>query len=49
MIVKIKKVTTKEENVSRRQVSYDVYVDGEYRKTFDDIIDALDYGEKEVE
>lgn len=41
--VKIKKVTTNEPNVSERYVSYDVYVDGVYTMTFQDVVDALDY------
>lgn len=41
--VEIKKVSSLEENVSLRHITYDVYVDGEYDTTFSDICDALDY------
>jgi FlaG/FlaF family flagellin (archaellin) len=41
--VQIKKVSSSEVNVSDREVTYDIYVNGEYRLTYSDIIDALDY------
>ena len=44
--VTIKKVTSDEPNVSKRNVSYDVYHNGNYHKTFNDINDALDHKEK---
>jgi hypothetical protein len=44
--VEIKKVTTNEENVSARTVSYDLYVDGRYFSTHGDINDALDRKEE---
>lgn len=40
--VEIKKVTTGEENVSARTVSYDIYVDGKYETTRNDVIEALE-------
>lgn len=43
--VKIKKVHSGEANVSKRHVTYDAYVNGEYEKSFDDINDAMDYKE----
>ena len=45
MKVTIKRRATGEENVSRRNVSYDILVDGVYTTTFKDIIDAMDYRE----
>lgn len=44
--ITIKKVTSSEPNVSARHVTYDVYHNGKYHKTFDDINDALDHKEK---
>lgn len=44
--VEIKKVATAETNVSCREITYDVYVDGEYKATFNDILDAIDYQDK---
>jgi hypothetical protein len=41
--VTIKKVSTAEENVSKRHITFDVYEDGEYVSTFDDIEDALTF------
>ena len=43
--VTLKKVQTSEVNVSERHTSYDVYIGGEYVKTFNDVIDALDFME----
>ena len=43
--VTIKKQTSDEPNVSKRHVTYDVYHDGKYHKTFNDINDALDHKE----
>lgn len=42
-MVEIKRNSTDEPNVSQRTVSYDVYVNGSYKRTFFDINDALDY------
>ena len=44
--VTIKKQTSDHPNVSQRHVTYDVYHDGEYHKTFKDINDAMDHKEK---
>ena len=41
--VTIKKQSTSEENVSKRHITFDVYKDGEYVSTFDDIDDALTF------
>jgi len=45
--VKIKRISTDEENVSQRHVSYDLYIDGEYTQTYNDINDALEAKEQE--
>ncbi len=45
MKIIIKKNSTEHENVSRREISYDVYENGKYTKTFEDVQDALDYTE----
>jgi len=44
--VTIKKQTSDEPNVSKRHVTYDVYHDGKYHKTFKDVNDAMDHKEK---
>ena len=44
--VTIKKVTSNEPNVSARHLTYDVYHNGKYHKTFNDVNDALDHKEK---
>jgi hypothetical protein len=44
MKIEIKKTTTEHENVSKREIAFDIYVNGEYRTTFKDINDALDFG-----
>jgi hypothetical protein len=44
--VTIKKVTSSEPNVSARHVTYDVYHNGKYHKTFNDVNDAVDHKEK---
>lgn len=44
--VTIKKVSSNEPNVSKRHTSYDVYHNGKYHTTFNDINDALDHKEK---
>ena len=41
--VTIKKVSTSEENVSKRHIIFDVYEDGEYASTFDDLDEALTF------
>ena len=44
--VTIKKQTSDHPNVSQRDVSYDVYHNGKYHRTFKDINDAMDHKEK---
>ena len=44
--VTIKKQSSDEPNVSKRHTTYDVYHDGKYHKTFNDINDAMDHKEK---
>lgn len=44
--VEIKRVSSSEQNVSQRHVSYDVHVDGKYHSTHNDINDALDHKER---
>jgi hypothetical protein len=44
--VTIKKKSSYEPNVSKRHISYDVYHDGKYHKSFNDINDAMDHKEK---
>jgi hypothetical protein len=44
--VTIKKKTSDEANVSKRHISYDVYHNGKYHTTFNDINDALDHKDK---
>ena len=44
--VTIKKVSSNEPNVSKRHTSYDVYHNGKYHTTFNDINDAMDHKEK---
>lgn len=39
----IKAVSTDEQNVSDRTVTYDVYVNGVYDTTFDDVLEAMEY------
>ena len=41
--VTIKRQSTAEENVSKRHITFDVYEDGEYVSTFDDIDDAFTF------
>ncbi|MGE3247953.1 MAG: hypothetical protein AB7F96_22210 [Beijerinckiaceae bacterium] len=43
MNVQIKKVSTQEENVSLRTITFEVYVDGEWVADFDDRCDAEDF------
>lgn len=45
--VEIKKVSTDHKNVSDREITYDVYVNGKYVKTYKDVNDALDFKEEE--
>jgi len=45
MATEIKKVSTGEQNISKRSVTYDVYLNGQYLKSFDDVIKALDFVE----
>jgi len=44
--IEIKRVSTKEENVSLRTISYDLYVNGKYENTYNDINDVLDARDK---
>lgn len=44
--VEIKRVSSNEQNVSQRHVSYDVHVDGQYHSTHNDINDAMDSKER---
>jgi hypothetical protein len=44
--VTIKKVASENPNISKRDISYDVYHNGKYHTTFKDINDALDHKEK---
>jgi hypothetical protein len=44
--VEIKKTFTNEANISDRTISYDIYVDGAYKVTVNDIIEALQLGDK---
>lgn len=44
--VEIKKQSSDEDNASKRTITYDVYVNGKYDKTFKDVNDAIDYKEK---
>lgn len=43
--VEIKKQSSNEANVSQRHISYDIYVDGKYHTTTNDIIKAMDLKE----
>jgi len=40
--VEIRKVSSNEQNVSERHISYDIYVGGKYFTTTQDVCDALD-------
>ena len=42
MAVTIKKVSTNEPNVSKREVTYDLYVDGKFKAHYKDLIEAMD-------
>ncbi len=44
--VEIKKTSTNEANISDRTISYDIYVDGKYKVTVNDIIEALQLQDK---
>ena len=46
MTTQIKRTQTSEQNVSDRHIEFDVYVDGEYVQSFDDVCDALDFVEE---
>ena len=43
MNVTIKRMSTTEELISQRTVTYDLYVDGKYSSTFSDVVDAMDF------
>ncbi len=45
MKVEIKRTATGEANVSRRNVKYEIYVDGVYTTSFNDANDAVEYKE----
>ncbi|MFW8566166.1 hypothetical protein [Orrella sp. 11846] len=44
--VTVKRMSTDEVNVSRRTVWYDIYVNGHYHSTTDDVIVACELKEK---
>jgi hypothetical protein len=44
--VEIKRVSSGEENVSQRHVTYDVHVDGKYHSTHPDVVAAMDLKEQ---
>lgn len=44
--VEIKRVSSDEQNVSQRHISYDIHVDGKYHTTHNDINDAMDHKER---
>ena len=39
----IKKTTTDEANISQRTIRYEVYVNGQFDRVFDDVIEAMEY------
>ena len=41
MEITIKRESTNEANVSQRHIWYDVYLDGKFHSTHDDIFDAI--------
>ena len=45
MRVTIERKSTSEKNISDRTVWYDVLLDGEYQRSFNDVLDALDFKE----
>tara|TARA_R110000823_G_scaffold267782_1_gene387778 strand:+ start:166 stop:321 length:156 start_codon:yes stop_codon:yes gene_type:complete len=42
MTAQIKKVSTTEANISRRTVTYDLYINGEYISTYSDVCEACE-------
>tara|TARA_R110000824_G_scaffold139019_3_gene303954 strand:- start:1104 stop:1271 length:168 start_codon:yes stop_codon:yes gene_type:complete len=46
--IEIRKIQTSEENASARHITYDIYVNGKYEKTFNDINDALDFKQNQT-
>ena len=38
----IKKVSSDEENISKRSVYYELYIDGKFSHSYDDINDAIE-------
>lgn len=40
--VTLKKVSTNEQNISKRHITYDLYIGGKYTAHFSDIHDALE-------
>ena len=42
MKITIKKVSTSEYNVSKRYISYDLYINGVYHSSYEDILMAMD-------
>lgn len=45
--IEIKKYSSTEENVSQRTITFDIYTDGYYTTTFEDMNDAQDYKEEQ--
>lgn len=45
--IEIKKNSSTEENVSQRTITFDIYTDGYYTTSFEDINDAQDYKEEQ--
>lgn len=43
MNVTINRISTAEKLISQRTITYDVYVDGKYSRTFADVVDAMDF------
>lgn len=46
MTVTIKTESTNEANISNRTVTYDLYVDGEYKATYNDVLKAMEAKER---
>ena len=49
MNIEIRKTSTSEQNVSLRTIAYDIYIDGDYELTVDDLFDAYDYKEAKID
>jgi hypothetical protein len=48
MKTEIRRKSTSEQNISKRHVTFDVYLNGQYAETFNDIIDAEDFIEAKI-